>query len=64
MGTEQRKGEDDVDTRLYEKILKGKQTEKEMEFFSEAMRTTCEQTFKKKKIRQEMHHRKTNHYLG
>ena len=56
-------GEDDLDTRLYERILKGNQTEKQIEDFSEAMRIACEQPFKTKK-RRERHHRKTNQYLG
>jgi hypothetical protein len=44
-------GEDDLDTRLYERILKDNQTEKQMEDFSEAMRIACEQSFKTKKAR-------------
>jgi len=55
-------GGDDLDTRLYEKILKYNQTEKQIEDFSEAIRIACEQHSKQK--RREKHHRKTKQYLG
>ena len=41
--------EDGLDTRLYKRILKDNQTEKQIEYFSEAMRIACEQSFKTKK---------------
>jgi len=41
--------ENDLDTRLYKRILKDNQTEKQIEYFSEAMRIACEQSFKSEK---------------
>ena len=41
--------ENDLDTRLYKMILKDNQTEKQIEYFSEAMRIACEQSFKTEK---------------
>jgi len=43
--------EDDLDTSLYESILKYNQTEQKLVDFSEAMRIACEQSFKTKKAR-------------
>ena len=53
LGTQQRIGKDDLETRLYKRILKGKRREKEIEDFSEAIKTTCELIFKIKKARKE-----------
>jgi hypothetical protein len=42
-------GEDDLDNKLYKRILKDNYTEQQIEEFSEAMRIACDQSFKTKK---------------
>ena len=42
--------EDDLETRLYKRIIKDNQTEKQIEYFSEAMRIVSEQSFKTVKV--------------
>jgi hypothetical protein len=41
-------GKDDLDNKLYKRIIKYNYTEKQIEEFSEAMRIACEQSFKTK----------------
>jgi hypothetical protein len=40
--------EDDLDNKLYKRIIKDNHTEKQIEQFSEAMRIACDQSFKPK----------------
>jgi hypothetical protein len=42
--------ENDLDTRLYKRILRDNQTEKQIEYFSEATRIVSEQSFKTVKV--------------
>ena len=54
--------EDDLDTRLYKTILKYNQTEKQIEYFSEAVRKACEQSFTTKRL--QGNHRETDQCPG
>jgi hypothetical protein len=53
--------EDDLDERLYKKIIKDNNTAQQIEDFSEAMRLACEQSFKTNKA---LNKRNTNQFPG
>jgi len=53
--------EDDLDNKLYKRIIKDNYTE-QIEEFSEAMRIACEQSFKTKKAQE--HHANTDQFPG
>jgi uncharacterized HAD superfamily protein len=55
-------GEDDLDNKLYKRILKDNYTEQQIEEFSEAMRIAYEQSFKTK--RPQEHQANTNQSPG